>query len=225
MAIPKSIDMSLFAKGHANVTVTSRTLFATFLVVAGHLSIFACEGRLVRVATNRKQSDGGRAGMAKSSVMGQSKYDSTLSGGIGWVDNDPQMHAINGDRDCIYTIGDLAREFDVTFRALRFYESKALLAPRRDGQTRHYSAKDRARLALILKAKRLGFTLTEIHDMIAVSEGHAEACELSLTREKCFEQITLLERQKREVEAALSELRRIYTSFYARTANDDFPPQ
>jgi DNA-binding transcriptional MerR regulator len=115
-----------------------------------------------------------------------------------------------------YTIGDLAREFGLTQRALRFYENKGLIAPRRNGTIRTYSKADRERLALIARGKRLGFTLAEIRDMIAARDGGLDGGALDLTREKCIEQINLLSRQKRELEAAINELREIYTSFYTR---------
>ena len=66
-----------------------------------------------------------------------------------------------------FTISDLARDFGVTLRTLRFYESRGLIAPARSGMTRIYSGRDRARLALILKGKQLGFTLVEIRAMLA----------------------------------------------------------
>src|SRR5919206_1220654 len=72
-----------------------------------------------------------------------------------------------GDRTKTYTIGDLAREFGVTLRTLRFYEDRGLLSPRRDGTARIYDARDRERLSVILKGKQLGFTLTEIRALLA----------------------------------------------------------
>ena len=66
-----------------------------------------------------------------------------------------------------YTIGDLAREFGVTLRTLRFYEDKGLLSPRREGRARIYDSRNRSRLSIILKAKQLGFTLDEIQDLVA----------------------------------------------------------
>src|SRR6266540_3933178 len=99
-----------------------------------------------------------------------------------------------------YTIGELSREFGVTLRALRFYENKGLLSPQREGLSRLYSQGDRTRLALILKGKKLGFTLGEIRQMIAAEEGDADANTLALSREKCLEQIELLERQKADLE-------------------------
>lgn len=153
-----------------------------------------------------------------------SRYSrSSSSKGIIWVDDDPSTHSIAADQEASYAIGDLSSEYKVTLRALRFYENKGLLAPRREGTNRLYSERDRARLGMILQGKRLGFTLGEISAMIATSEKRPDAPPLALTREKCLEQITLLERQRREIDAALAELRRIYTSFYA-ASEDDLPP-
>ncbi len=111
-----------------------------------------------------------------------------------------------------FTIGELSREFDVTLRALRFYENKGLISPHREGLSRLYSQGDRTRLALILKGKKLGFTLGEIRQMIAAEEGDADAKTLGLSREKCLEQIELLKKQKEEIEEGLNELSRIYAS-------------
>jgi DNA-binding transcriptional MerR regulator len=111
--------------------------------------------------------------------------------------------------DSPMTIADVAREFGVTLRALRFYESKRLIAPQRLGSLRLYRRGDRARIALILAGRRLGFTLAEIRGIVG-SDGNA----LRLSREQCVEQINLLERQKRGIDLAIAELRQIYTSFY-----------
>jgi DNA-binding transcriptional MerR regulator len=118
-----------------------------------------------------------------------------------------------------YTIGDLAREFDVTLRTLRFYESKGLIKPRRQGMARIYSQEDRERLALILQGKRLGFTLREIRELVA-TQGHTKDAALPLSREQCLAQIKLLEKQKRDIETALAELRRNYTALYTRRSDD-----
>ncbi|WP_245454336.1 MerR family transcriptional regulator [Aquabacter cavernae] len=109
--------------------------------------------------------------------------------------------------DEVHTIGDLSRDFGVTLRALRFYEDKGLLSPRREGLSRLYSTKDRERLSVILKGKRLGFTLAEIRGLIAAHEGTTGAGGLALTRERCLTQLTQLERQRGEIEAAIAELR------------------
>lgn len=120
-----------------------------------------------------------------------------------------------------FTIGELSREFGVTLRALRFYENKGLISPQRDGLNRLYSQGDRTRLALILKGKKLGFTLGEIRQMIAVEEGDADNEALTLSREKCLEQIEMLKRQKAEIEEGLNELSRIYGSLAAKAAGND----
>ena len=119
------------------------------------------------------------------------------------------------------TIGELSREFGVTLRALRFYENKGLISPQRDGSNRLYSQGDRARLALILKGKKLGFTLGEIRQMIAAEEGDADSKTLSLSREKCLEQIELLQKQKAELEEGLSELYRIHSQLSGKIADKD----
>jgi DNA-binding transcriptional MerR regulator len=87
--------------------------------------------------------------------------------------------------------------------------------------SRLYSQGDRTRLALILKGKKLGFTLGEIRQMIAAEEGDADANTLALSREKCLEQIELLERQKADLEEGLNELFRIYSSLSSKTADLD----
>jgi DNA-binding transcriptional MerR regulator len=121
----------------------------------------------------------------------------------------------------VFTIGELSREFGVTLRALRFYENKGLISPQRDGLNRLYSQGDRRRLALILKGKKLGFTLGEIRQMIALEEGDADSGALTLSREKCLEQIEMLQRQKAEIEEGLNELSRIYTSLAGKGATND----
>jgi DNA-binding transcriptional MerR regulator len=69
-----------------------------------------------------------------------------------------------------YTIGELAREFDLTTRAIRFYEDCGLLAPQRSGRQRIYSARDRTRLKLTLRGKRLGLTLAEVKELVDMYE-------------------------------------------------------
>lgn len=111
-----------------------------------------------------------------------------------------------------FTISDLARDFGVTLRTLRFYESRGLIAPARSGMTRIYSSRDRARLALILKGKQLGFTLVEIRAMLANEEkkggeaGGASVGGLQLSREQVIEQLDLLRAQRAEIDDAISEL-------------------
>ena len=108
----------------------------------------------------------------------------------------------------VLTIGEMAREYGVTLRALRFYEDRGLLQPIRNGVTRYYSAAARARLELILKGKQLGFTLTEIRDLIAnQSEEPVRSFELSLDETQILAQLNLLQRQRDDIERAIEELR------------------
>jgi DNA-binding transcriptional MerR regulator len=104
----------------------------------------------------------------------------------------------------VYTIGDLAREFDLTTRAIRFYEDLGLLQPERSGpggRSRVYSSRDRTRLKLTLRAKRLGFTLTEAKDIIDMYETPRDTG-AQLTR---FLDVLALHRQ--QVEDQLADLR------------------
>jgi DNA-binding transcriptional MerR regulator len=133
-----------------------------------------------------------------------------------WSDDAPVPCAVAGAREHL-TIGEMQREFGVTQRALRFYEARGLLSPQRARAARIYGRRERKRLAQILRAKRLGFTLHEIRRMLD-GAGDSAAGVLSISRRQCFEQIKHLEQRKREIEAALSELRRTYSSFYARLA-------
>jgi DNA-binding transcriptional MerR regulator len=106
-----------------------------------------------------------------------------------------------------FTIGDLAREFGVTLRTLRFYEDRGLLSPSREGTTRIYDARDRARLSVILKGKQLGFTLTEIRAMVAEERGDEAPANLKLSLAQVEDQISHLEQQRAEIEEALVELK------------------
>jgi DNA-binding transcriptional MerR regulator len=103
-----------------------------------------------------------------------------------------------------WTIGDMAREFRISLRALRFYEDRALLHPRRRGTTRLYSGRDRLHLQMILKGKKLGFTLAEIREILARDDS---AGELNLPPDQIISQIRHIERQLGTLEAALFELR------------------
>jgi len=112
------------------------------------------------------------------------------------------------DQDRSFTIGDLAREFGVTLRTLRFYEDRGLLSPRRDGTARIYDLRDRDRLSVILKGKQLGFTLTEIRAMLAEDRmANGVAANLNLSLDKIEDQIRHLEQQRVEIDEALAELK------------------
>ncbi|HEY3222894.1 MAG TPA: MerR family DNA-binding protein [Pseudolabrys sp.] len=88
-----------------------------------------------------------------------------------------------------------------------------MLTPRRNGAARLFSHDDRERLALILQGKRLGFTLTELREMLAA---RVRGCNntLPIDRRKCVEQINMLERQRRDIDGALAKLRQIYTEMF-----------
>ena len=108
-----------------------------------------------------------------------------------------------------FSISDLAQEFDVTPRAIRFYEDQGLLAPRRDGQRRIYTPRDRTRLKLMLRGKRLGLSLSEIRELIDMYEpGRDERPQLERflacsrpTRRACFSSGPISSAQLSELQA------------------------
>jgi DNA-binding transcriptional MerR regulator len=107
------------------------------------------------------------------------------------------------------TIREMARDFQVSIRALRFYEDRGLLHPRRENTNRRYDARDRLHLKMILKGKQLGFTLSEIHDILACrgeDSGKTEL-EMGLLPEQILAQISYLERQRTQIDAAIKTLR------------------
>jgi len=110
----------------------------------------------------------------------------------------------------LYRIGDLAEEFDLTLRALRFYEDKGLLIPRRAGVTRLYDYNDHTRLRLILFGRRIGFTLSEMGQLISVWENETrDAVEVEKLRKRFKKKLIELEKKKDEVDRSVEELRTI----------------
>lgn len=110
-----------------------------------------------------------------------------------------------------FSIGDLASEFGVTLRALRFYEEKGLLHPRRQGQSRVYSRRDRSRLRLILTGKRVGFTLGEIRDMLDLYDlKGGDVAQLKHAAETFHARIESLKAQRACIDEAIGDLTRTY---------------
>lgn len=108
-------------------------------------------------------------------------------------------------RERNYTISQLAREFAVTPRALRFYEDKGLLTPRRDGMNRVYSHRDRARLQLILRGKRVGLSLVEIKEILDLYKVDQRA-QAQTALKKYKQRIVALEAQREDIDAAIEIL-------------------
>jgi len=110
--------------------------------------------------------------------------------------------------DDLMTIREMCDAFDVTPRTLRFYEQKELLAPRRDGQKRLFTRRDRARLKLILRGKRFGFSLEEIRQLLDLYDaGDQQLAQLTRAREIAETRLSDMERERAELDAAIAELR------------------
>lgn len=118
----------------------------------------------------------------------------------------PNSKLESPDLKQVMTIGEMASQFGVSLRTLRFYEDRKLLRPRREGTSRIYGPGDRMRLQMILKGKQLGFTLTEISELIGAQEG-AKDFEQNLQPNQILMQIEHLERQRREIDQAIERLR------------------
>ncbi|WP_037296169.1 MerR family DNA-binding transcriptional regulator [Roseobacter sp. AzwK-3b] len=105
------------------------------------------------------------------------------------------------------TIRQMCDAFDVTPRTLRFYEAKELLFPRREGQKRLFTKRDRARLKLILRGKRFGFRLEEIRQLLDLyDKGDQQLTQLTRSYEIAQERLVELERQRDELTAAIDDL-------------------
>lgn len=126
------------------------------------------------------------------------------------------------DGTALFTIGDLAREFSISLRALRFYEDRGLLTPQRRGTARLFTGNDRLRLQMILKGKELGFTLSEISEMLAIDVGNGiEAARLDLKPDQILTQIDHLERQRSDLDHAIRELKATHSQLSAQMVAPD----
>ncbi|MCB9994447.1 MAG: MerR family DNA-binding transcriptional regulator [Hyphomicrobiaceae bacterium] len=110
----------------------------------------------------------------------------------------------------LYSIAELAREFAISTRTIRFYEAKGLIAPNRVGGTRVFSRRDRARLMLILRGKRLGFSLREISDYLGLYDADpAQKSQVELLHNLVSQRLDKLEQQQRDLTTTIRELREI----------------
>ncbi|WP_289116660.1 MerR family DNA-binding transcriptional regulator [uncultured Idiomarina sp.] len=106
-----------------------------------------------------------------------------------------------------YSIGELAKQFDITTRSIRFYEDEGLLSPKRQGQQRIYTNKDRVRLKLILRGKRLGFSLAETRRLFELYDADSSsAAQLQKVLELISEKKVSLKQQMEDINVLLTEL-------------------
>lgn len=124
------------------------------------------------------------------------------------VEVDSAVRAARGGRTPDqFSITDLAREFGVTARTLRFYEDEGLIHPERRGATRLYSRADRARLAWILRGRAVGFSLADIRELLDMyAPGEARKAQLAATLGKCRDRIAALEAQRAAIDETITEL-------------------
>ena len=118
------------------------------------------------------------------------------------------MTASTPDKRDLFAIADLAKEFGISTRAIRFYEAKGLLSPERVGATRVFRRRDRARLILILRGKRLGFSLRDISDYLSLYDANRSQ-QVHLLTAKVDERLALLEAQLQDLQTTIAELREI----------------
>ena len=119
----------------------------------------------------------------------------------------------------LFTVNQLAEELGVTPRAIRFYEVKGLIAPRRAGTTRVFDRRDRARLLLVLRGKRLGFSLAEIREFLDLYDAdHTQHSQISLLLARVRQRIEELELQRRDLDQTLGELRLVESEAAAAMA-------
>lgn len=124
-----------------------------------------------------------------------------------------------------YSISELSEEFDITPRTLRYYEDQSLISPKRQGQARIYSTADRARLIWILRGKRVGFSITDIREVLDMhyrEGGKAAQCKATISA--CSERIETLEQQRKDIDETLEDLTRLVDTVTAFMQNN-YPHQ
>ncbi len=120
-----------------------------------------------------------------------------------------------------YSISDLSKEFDITTRSIRFYEDQGLLKPKRRGQTRVYSLKDKVRLKLILRGKRLGFSLAETRRLFEMYDtDKSSTSQLSTMLDLIEEKKAALQQQMDDIKVVLMELNSAEQQCLASLNND-----
>ena len=118
------------------------------------------------------------------------------------------LHGQATSPDGYERIGELAKQFGITLRALRFYEDRGLISPRRDGMMRLYSRRDKGRLKLILLGRKVGFSLREVKQMLDLYEpSGSNTRQLKVTLEKSEKQLARLEKQRALLDDAIRELK------------------
>ena len=121
--------------------------------------------------------------------------------------------ASQGGSETRYAIGELCEAYGVTARALRFYEDERLIFPERRGTARFYSDRDRARLNWILRGKRVGFSLSEIRELLDLYDlGDQRQTQRRVTIERCRQRIETLRRQKSDIDATITEIEDFLTT-------------
>lgn len=129
------------------------------------------------------------------------------------------------DPQASFSIGQMCAHFGVTARALRFYEDEQLLGPERRGTQRLYSARDRARLAWILRGRRVGLSLADIKELLDLYDlGDDRRTQRLKTIERCSEQVAKLKQQRVDIDATISELETFIAMVTRLIDADDRPP-
>jgi DNA-binding transcriptional MerR regulator len=129
------------------------------------------------------------------------------------------MHP-TGAQDAFHTVTQLARDLGITARTIRFYEDKGLITPKRAGSTRIYTSRDRARMILILRGKRLGFSLREIKDYLDLyGVDHTQAEQLRLLRTGVAKRLASLREQFTALKQTIEELEDVQNQAEVAFAN------